>query len=102
MIRNIMPSTKTGCSSVTGQNFYREAEEVMTGNMPVARGNFMLTHCFVDMNHFGNTETGSSKNSILLFYNSVPIIWLRKRQNSVEASKFRSEFTLINIVVEMI
>ena len=37
--------------------FYRDAEEAIPGNMPVARGNFMLTHCFVDTNHAGDTET---------------------------------------------
>ena len=61
--------------------------------MPVARGKFMSTNCFVDANNAGDTETRLSQTGILFFCNSAPIIWFRKRQNSVEASKFGSEFT---------
>ena len=58
--------------------------------MPVARGNFILTHCFVDANHDGDTETRQSQTGILLFCKSAPIIWFGKRQNSVEASTLGS------------
>ena len=74
-------------------DFYREAEEEIPGNMPVARGNFMSTHCFVDANHTGDTETRRFQTGILLFCNNAPIIWFSKRQNSVEALTFGSEFT---------
>ena len=36
--------------------FYREAEEAIPGNIPVARGNFILTHCFVDAYPYGDTK----------------------------------------------
>ena len=62
----------------------------------------MFTHCFVDDNHAGDTETRKSQTGILLFCNSEPIIWFSKRQNSVEASKFGSEFTTMNNSVEII
>ena len=38
----------------------------------------------------------------MLFCNSAPIIWFIKRQNSVEASTFVSEFTAMNNSVEII
>ena len=47
--------------------FFRDTEEAIPGNMTVARGNFMLTHCFVDANHSGDTETRQSHTRILLF-----------------------------------
>ena len=62
----------------------------------------MSTHCFVDANHAGDTGTRRSQTGILLFYNSVPIIWFSKRQNKVEASMFGSEFTAMNNSVEII
>jgi hypothetical protein len=39
---------------------------------------------------------------MLLFCNSAPTIWFSKRQNSVEASTFGSEFTAMKNAVEMI
>jgi hypothetical protein len=82
--------------------FYRDAEEAIPGNMPKPRGNLMTTHCFVDANHAGDTETRRSQTGILLFCNSAPTIWFSKRQNSVEASTFGSEFTAMKNAVEMI
>ena len=82
--------------------FYRESEETIPGNIPVARVNFMLTHFFVDTNHADYIETRRSQTRILFFCNSAPIIWFRKRQNSVESSTFVSEFTAMNNAVEII
>ena len=82
--------------------FYREAEEETPGNMPVSIGNFMSTHCFVDTNHAGDTKKRQSQTVMLLFCNSEPIIWFSKSQNSVEASKFGSEFTAMNNAVYII
>jgi hypothetical protein len=82
--------------------FYRDASEAIPTNMPTARGNCMSTHCFVDANHAGDTETRRSQTGILLFCNSAPTIWFSKRQNSVEASTFGSEFTAMKNAIEMI
>ena len=58
---------------------YRDAEEVTPGNMPVARGNFMSMHFFVDANHAGDNGTRRSQTGILFFCNSVPVIWFSKK-----------------------
>jgi hypothetical protein len=84
------------------EEFYRDAEEAIPENKPVPRGNDMSTHCFVDANHAGDTETRRSQTGILLFCNSAPILWFSKRQNSVEASTFGSEFTAMKNAVELI
>ena len=83
-------------------DFYRDAGEAIPGNMPVARGKFMSTHFFVDVNHAGETETRRSQTGMLLFCNSAPIIWFIKRQNSVEASTFGSEFNAMKNAVDII
>ena len=70
--------------------FLRDDSEEIPGNNPVPRANFMSTHCFVDANHSGDTETRRSQ---------TPTIWFRRRQNSVEAYPFGSEFTEMNNTV---
>ena len=65
--------------------FYRDADKAIPGNIPVARGNFMSTHCFVDANHAGNTDTRLYQNSIVLFCKNFQILWFRNRHKSVEA-----------------
>jgi hypothetical protein len=82
--------------------FCRDASEAIAGNMPLPGGNGMSTHCFVDANHAGDTETRRSQTGVLLFCNKAPAIWFSRRQNSVEASTFGSEFTAMKNVVEMI
>ena len=82
--------------------FYRDAEEAIPPNMPKPKGHGMSTHCFVDANHAGDYETRQSQTGILLFCNKAPVIWHSKRQNSVEASTFGSEFTAMKNAVEMI
>ena len=62
----------------------------------------MSTHCFVDENNAGDTETRQYQTIILLFCKSAPIIWFRKIQKSVEASTFGSEFTAMNNAVDII
>ena len=84
------------------KDFYKNVEETIPGNIPVSRGNFMLTYCFVKANHASDTEARLSQIGILLFYNSAPIIYFNKRQNSFEASTFLLEFTAMNNEVEII
>ena len=54
--------------------FYWDASEAITRNMPVHIGNFMLTHCVVNTNHAGDTNKILSQTEISLFCNKAPII----------------------------
>jgi hypothetical protein len=81
--------------------FYRDASEAIPENMPTDRGNLMSTHCFVDANHAGDTETRRSQTGILLFCNRAPTIWFSKRQNSVEASRGTSCYHLVQQEAEL-
>jgi hypothetical protein len=81
--------------------FHRDAKEAIPNNVLSPRGNCVSTHCFADANHAGDTETRRSQTGISLFCNAAPIIWFSKRQNSVEASTFGSEFTAMKNAVEM-
>jgi Reverse transcriptase (RNA-dependent DNA polymerase) len=84
------------------QDFYRDATEAIPTNMPVPRGNSMSTHCFVDASHGSDRATRRSQTGILIFCNKAPIIWHSKRQNTVEASTFGSEFQAMKNAVELV
>jgi len=47
-------------------------------------------------------KTRRSHSGILLYMNQAPIIWSSKRQNTVEASSFGSEYIALRICTEMI
>jgi Reverse transcriptase (RNA-dependent DNA polymerase) len=89
-------------SSFDWQDFYRDATEAIPGDMPTPRGNSMSTHCFVDASHGSDRATRRSQTGILIFCNKAPIIWFSKRQNTVEASTFGSEFQALKNAVELI
>jgi hypothetical protein len=82
------------------EEFHRDTRDI-PGIAPTAQGNVMTTHCFVDANHAGDAETSWSQTGVLLCSNGAPTIWFSKRQNSVEASTFGSEFTAMKNTVEM-
>ena len=82
-------------------DFYRDATEAIPNDMPIPRGNPMSTHCFVDASHGSDRATRRSQTGILLFCNKAPVIWHSKRQNTVEASTFGSEFQAMKNAVEL-
>jgi hypothetical protein len=83
-------------------DFYGNVEESIPGDMPVPRGNFVDTTCFVDASHASCLKTRCSQTGILLFVNKAPITWYSSRQNTVETSTFSSEFIVMKIAVEII
>ena len=83
-------------------DFYRDSQEAIPGDtMPAPRGNSMSTHCFMDASHGSDRVTRRSQTGILIFCNKAPIIWFSKRQNTVEASTFGSEFQAMKNAVEL-
>ena len=74
---------------------YPDIVEDLPPNAPAPRGKPLSMHVFVDSNHAGDKVTRRSQTSILLYLNSVPIIWYSKRQATVESSTFGSEFVAL-------
>ncbi len=58
-------------------------------------------NAYVDANH-ENLRTRRSHSGILIYMNQAPIIWYSKRQNTVEASSFGSEYIALRICTEMV
>ena len=57
---------------------------------------------FIDVHHAGNVDTRRSHTGIIIFVQNAPIIWFSKRQNTVEAAAFGSEFVALRICKELI
>jgi hypothetical protein len=82
--------------------YYPDAAEAVPPNVPEARGKSVVTTCFVDADHAGCRVTQRSHSGILMFLMKAPIIWYSKRQNTVEASSFGSEFVAMRFAIEQI
>lgn len=86
---------------VDWKDFYDVESEELPPNMPTPRGNTVRIVIYVDANHAGNVLTRRSQSGILIFVNNAPIMWLSKKQNTVEAATFGSEFNAMRVAVEM-
>jgi hypothetical protein len=58
--------------------------------------------CFVDASHAANKKTRRSHTGYIIFLNRAPVLWYSKRQETVEASTFSSEFIAHKTCIEVI
>ena len=70
--------------------------------MPEPKGKSVTISCFVDANHASNVVTRRSHTGILAFVQNSPIIWVSRRQNTVETSTFGSEFVALRTAWDVI
>jgi hypothetical protein len=82
--------------------YYPNAGEEKPPQAPELRGRSANTSCFVDADHAGCRVTRRSHTGVLIFVNRAPILRYSKRQNTVEASTFGSEFVAMKTAIEMI
>ena len=83
-------------------SFYSELSEELPPMMPEPRGRPVNIYTFVDANHAGNVVTRRSHTGILVFIQNSPILWLSRRQNTVETSTFGSEFVALRTARDLI
>jgi len=83
-------------------NYYPGASEKVPKDAPEPLGHSVSTTCYVDADHAGCRATRRSHSGILIYVNCAPIVWFSKRQNTVEASTFSSEYIALKIAVELI
>jgi hypothetical protein len=84
------------------RTYYPDAAEAIPTNAPERRGNPIDMTCYVDADHAGCRVTRRSHTGILIFMQKAPIIWYSKRQNTVEASTFGSEFIAMKTAIEQV
>jgi len=83
-------------------DFYSDARKEYPTRMPEPFDNLVHVLAYVDANHAGNMKTRRSHSGILMYVNQAPIIWYSKRQNTVEASSFGSEYIALRICTEVV
>ena len=84
------------------KEIYRDAQEEVPPHMPDPRGRRVTTTAYADASHAANKVTRRSHSGYILFVNRAPISWYSKRQNTVEASTFSSEFIALRVCVEAV
>ena len=68
------------------EDFYGEVQEEVPHDAPEPLGEPVSITAFVDSDHAGNLVTRRSHTGIVIFVQGAPIMWLSKRQNTVESS----------------
>jgi hypothetical protein len=96
-----LPNTPTRAKA-DWSSFYSELEEELPPKMPEPLGHPVNIYTFVDANHAGNVVTRRSHTGILIFVQNSPILWLSRRQNTVETSTFGSEFVALRTARDLI
>ena len=81
--------------------YIRKVTEDLPSNMPEPRGNPVTISMFTEAAFAGDLVTRRSQSGSLIFINRAPITWYSKRQNTVEASTFGSEFIALRVGCEM-
>jgi hypothetical protein len=79
---------------------YRDAEDELPPRMPKPRGRNVTITAFVDASHAANKVTRRSHTGYILFINRAPVVWYSKKQSTVEASTFSSEFIAMKACME--
>jgi hypothetical protein len=73
---------------------YGDVKEEIPLNAPVKRGKAIDLRLFVDSYHAGEHFTRRSRTGFVIDLNMAPIVWLSKRQPTVESSLFGADFFL--------
>jgi len=82
--------------------FYPDACEDIPYDKPHPTGNLATLTCYVDADHARDKVTCRSVTGIILLLNNTPIIWVSKRQKTVETSTYGSELIAAWIAVDLL
>ena len=84
------------------EEFYPDAEEDIPPNMPEPCGKKAQITVMVDADHARDKVTRRSVTGILLFVNNTPMIWITKRQKTVETSTYGAELVAGRMATELV
>jgi hypothetical protein len=80
--------------------FYGDVTEAIPTNMPKPLGKEVDIWMMVDSDHAGDKQTRRSRTGFLIYCNMALIIWLSKRQPTIETSVFGAEFVAMKHGIE--
>ena len=82
--------------------FYPYAREEIPEDMLETLGGKATLTCYVDSDHARDQVTRRSVTGILLLLNNTPLVWISKRQGTVETSTYGAELIASRIAVELL
>jgi hypothetical protein len=82
--------------------YFPDSAKAIPTNAPECRGDPIDMTCYVDADHAGCRATRRSHTGIPIFIHKAPILSYSKRQNTVEASTFGSEFIAMKTAIEQV
>jgi hypothetical protein len=82
------------------KSFYGDVTEAIPPDCPEPRGKEVDIRMYVDSDHAGDKKTRRSRTGFFIYLNSAPVIWLSKKQATIETSVFGSEFVAMKHGVE--
>ena len=99
---HVVPEERASFRAKYMKELYPDAVEDLPPNAPIPRGKPVQVSLFVDADHAGDKMTRRSRTGVLIYLNSAPIMWLSRKQNTVEVSTYGSEFVAMRQAMEMI
>jgi hypothetical protein len=84
------------------KEFYGEVQEELPPKMPKPQGQRVTISAFVDANHARNKVTRCLHTDIIIYVLNAPILWYRKRQNTLEVATFGCEMVALRTCKELI
>jgi len=82
------------------KHFYGDVQEAVPLDAPKALGKEIDLRLFVDSDHAGDKRTRRSRTGYFIFLNNAPVIWLSKKQPTLETAVFGAEFVAMKNGVE--
>ena len=80
--------------------FYGDVTEAVPTDMPKPLGKEVDIRMMVDSDHAGDKRTRRSRTGFLIYCNMALIVWLSKRQPTIETSVFGAEFVAMKHGIE--
>lgn len=84
------------------EEFYGDVKEAIPLDAPEPRGNCVDLRMYVDSDHATDQLRRRSRSGILIFLNSALVMWLSKKQPTIETAVFGAEFVALKQGVEML
>jgi hypothetical protein len=84
------------------KDFYPGAFDQLPHDMPNPLGKPIQMNIFCDASHASDLVTRPYTTGFLIYLCGTPVVWYRKRQNTVESSTFGSEFAALRMATEKV
>ena len=99
------PPIRQTCLFTSGQQwieFYPDASEDIPNDMLEPKGMEAKLTVYVDADPAQNKVTRRSVTGIIMLLNNTPLVWISKRQKTVETSTYGSELVAARIAIDLI